>query len=120
MEFYFCNKHSWNNYNGRNVHNWEPSDWSEVLTFKAIEFDGGPDVDLNLHAKYKTKKSDKTGFGADGSVTVTIDDFFDSADEDMGIGYLRYYDPITTWVHFSNYGFKIKISTTDTSESCYP
>jgi len=91
-----------------------------VLTFKAIEVDSGPDVDLHLSAMYKTKNSESTGFGADASITVTIDDFFDTDDEDMGVGYLRYYDTTTKWVHFSNYGFKIKISTVDVNEDCWP
>ena len=65
-------------------------------------------------------KAIKHSLTADGSVTVKINDFLYSADENMGIGYLRYYDPTTTWVHFSNYGFKIKISTTDTNKPCCP
>lgn len=126
MEFEFCGRHSWNRFNDRNIFNWQPSEWSEMLTMKVIEYDDWtPDIDLNLSASYKKKKvidslGSSTEFGLDGSKLVTIEDFLDSADTPIGLGYLKYYDPETRWVDFGNYGFKIKISTVDTNQVCFP
>ncbi|MBN2638335.1 MAG: hypothetical protein JXR65_04540 [Bacteroidales bacterium] len=100
--------------------NWQPSDWDEVLTMKVIEWDRFPNVDVTLNAAYKQKNIDSTGFSVDGSVSVTIKSLLHSGDDNIGMGYLRYYDPETTVVEFGNYGFKMTISTVDNNQSCYP
>ena len=113
MLFEFDSRHSSQTFTNRNIYDWQPDDWSEVLTMKVVEWDGGSTSDLNLSAKFKQKNALKTGFDIDGSVNVTVNDFLGSKDDDIGIGYLKYYDPQTHWVEFSNYGFKMKISTND-------
>jgi len=120
MLFDFCSRHSWNYFNGRNIYNWQPSNWDEVLTMKVVEWDNSPNIDIDINAIYKKKNIDSTGFDVDGSIPVRIVDFLNSHDEDIGIGYLRYYDPETMEVEFSNYGFKMVISTVDNNQSCYP
>lgn len=126
MEFEFCGRHSWNRFNNRNIFNWQPSDWSEMLTLKVIEYDDWtPDIDITLNAKYKKKKKtdtlgSSTEFDIDGGISITIEDFLDSGDDNIGLGYLKYYDPETTWIDFGNYGFKIKISTIDQNQNCFP
>jgi hypothetical protein len=109
----FSSRHSYCSFNNKLISNWLPANWMEVYTFKVYEYDGGPKVDININATYKTKNTNKTGFGASGSVNVKIDDILGSRDDYIGTATLEYISPSTTIVQFSNYNFKIKISDKD-------
>ncbi len=109
----FSRRTSFCAFSNKLISNWLPSDWMEVYTFKVYEYDGGPKIGVKINASYKTKNSDKTGYGAGGSVDIKMDDIFDERDDYIGEATLEYISPTTTHVCFSDYNFKIKISDKD-------
>lgn len=115
----FCRRHSWNNFNDINLNEWLPGSFLDILAIKVEERDGGPKVDLKFSAKYEHKDSTKTKtFSA--SVDVIIPDILDSKNDNIGIGYLRYTDPVSKTVSIpGSLNFKMKLSTIDNIQTCY-
>lgn len=116
LEFYFNCRHSYNNFNGRLVLPWDPSNWYEMLSFNLVEFDRNRgNLTINLSAKYKTKNDEKTNFNAEAGIDYSIK--IDKKDENCGNSYLNYYDPESGWIYFPQYGARIYYSTVDTNET---
>lgn len=92
------------------VSNWLPSDWMEIFTFKVVEIDGGPDLDLTINTGFNKKDSTQTQF-INGSIDLKIEDMLDKKDEIVGNGELRYTDTKEYEIEFSNQsGFKLLLS----------
>ena len=116
LEFYFSCRHSYNNFNGRLVLPWDPTNWYEMLSFNLVEFDRNRgNLTINLSAKYKNKNASKTNFNAEAGIDYSIK--IDKKDENCGNGYINYYDPSSGWIYFPQYGARIYYSTVDANES---
>jgi len=117
VEFNFCHRHSWNNFNNKLMLPWDPNNWYQMLSFNLVEYDRNRgNLEINLGVKYKNKKSDKTGFQPTAGVNYKIS--IDKKDEQCGSGYLNYYDVEEGWIYFPNYGARIYYSTVDVIEDC--
>ena len=107
--------HSYQSFDGVIVCNWLPTAWTEVLTFKMVEWDWAPDIDLTLSAKLTPKVETDIGNFQLGEVGVgiNVNNIFEEDDLDIGYAYLNYTDPAETWIFFPNFGSKLRISTID-------
>lgn len=99
--------YTYKNYNTI-VTNWLPSDWMEKLTFKVVEYDYGPNIDLKVNAGYDKKDSTQTKL-ISGSITLTLDDLLNNKDEIVGQQHLRFIDPVDFVLEFPNGGVKIQL-----------
>ncbi|MEM9546171.1 MAG: fibronectin type III domain-containing protein [Bacteroidota bacterium] len=91
------------------VLNWYPGNSEDVLTFRVMERDGGPDLDDILDAEYIKKNSAKTSFII-SAATAILNKFFDDSDDEIGRSTHRYSDPVDDVLEFPTAGFKIHLS----------
>ena len=89
--------------------NWLPGDWAETLTFSVIEFDGGPNIDLNLNAGFDFKNPDKTLF-INGSANVTFKDITNAKDENCGKREHKYLNAPSPVLEFPLGGVKLHLT----------
>jgi hypothetical protein len=117
MELSYCNSHSYNSFNDKNILNWQPSIWHEMISLNLVEHDASwGHLSVNLSAKYKTKKPDKSNFQADAGINYSFE--IKDGSENCGNAYYTYYDNTYTWIYFPNYGARILVSDVDYEESC--
>lgn len=93
----------------RNLLNWLPSDWAEILTFQVIENDYGPKIDLNVSAGYDKKDSTQTNL-LNGTVTLSIPDVTDVDNEDCGRATTKFHDLPSPILSFPVGGVRLRLT----------
>lgn len=93
----------------RNLLNWLPSDWSEILSFEVIENDYGPKIDLNIEAGFDKKDSTQTKF-ISGSAKITIPDVTDTDNEDCGKATTKFHDLQHPILSFPVGGVRVRLT----------
>lgn len=76
-----------------------------------VEFNNGPNIDLNISAGLKYK-NDSTAIPvfADASIDLKLEDLLHNKDVEMGQAEVYYFDPTNFIMDFPNVEFKIQLT----------
>lgn len=93
----------------RLILNWLPGNWMEVLTFEAVEVDGGPKIGLKVSAGFQEKNIPALEL-TKGTVDIDIPDITNTKNETIGRAEHRYLDPTNSILEFPQGGVKLHLS----------